>query len=1069
MPETEDAQYRKVIIEDLDHSLLVEAGAGSGKTTSLVNRMLALIGRGRCTVDQMAAVTYTRKAAAELKDRFQIALEEAFKKEIEEESRSRYQSALMKLELLFAGTIHSFCARILRERPIEAGLDPDFEELEENDEQIIRDRCWSEYLERLHLETSPLLEEVIALDLEPSEMIDIYQKMALYPEVEVVRKKLKRPDFKKETKTIEAYLEQAWKVLPQKIPEGGWDPLQSILRKIRRLCYHLDLEKDLVRIISELDKSGSVVQKKWATKETALQQGKAFEKIREEIVQPCLESWRRYCHWSIMELVLPALNYFKETKEKNSYLGFQDLLLKSAELLRENPEVRGYFQSRFTHILVDEFQDTDPIQTELLLYLTGKDLKERNWRKIKVKPGALFVVGDPKQSIYRFRRADIDIYNEMQKIIKSSGGWIIPLTTNFRSLPALCQWVNPIFEKKFLQKADQYQAAFEPLVADKKIKGGGVKKIIIQKVNRHNQVEVARVDAERIADWIDWALRDNFEVLRTKKEMARGESSKPGPGDFMILLRYTAHLPIYARALEARGIPYEITGGKSFKESEEISHLMHLLASVAEPEDQVALIATLRGPFYGISDDLLYQYKKGGGAFSYLVPTGPCQDEVVRQKMRDILTELHQFHRWSRTKPPATALTMILDKLGIIPLALSREMGESRAGNLLKTLELALWESSGGLNSFPEMVERLRLYFQETDMEEMSVEPGRKDVVRVMNLHKAKGLEATVVFLADPLKDPDHSPDLHISRTGDYVLGYFLASRQKGEFRQEIIGIPPDWENVAEIEGKYQQAEEERLLYVATTRAKQLLVVSQYPEKGDKGGWKELYSFLGSVDELEGVDQAPIQVKKGRIALKDFLSGKEQVKEKAAISMKPSYTVESVTKASKGLAEGRPIVAEDTGKGLSWGRIIHRLLEVLVRNEKVDLELMTENLLIEEGRSITERESAISLVKSILSSELWGRMKKAEQVLVEVPFSLKIDEGELPQVVSGVIDLAFLEIDGWVIADYKTDTVNGNLEGLIRYYKPQVEMYRKFWEEMSGEKVKEAGMFFTDINQWIKV
>ena len=150
MRKPDDNKYRQMIVENLDSSLLVEAGAGSGKTTSLVARMLALIAAGKCTVDKMAAITFTRKAAAELKGRFQIALERAFNEEKNDEQRDRYQAALTGLELLFAGTIHSFCARLLRERPIEARLDPDFEELEEEDNIILRDQCWSDYLEGLH-------------------------------------------------------------------------------------------------------------------------------------------------------------------------------------------------------------------------------------------------------------------------------------------------------------------------------------------------------------------------------------------------------------------------------------------------------------------------------------------------------------------------------------------------------------------------------------------------------------------------------------------------------------------------------------------------------------------------------------------------------------------------------------------------------------------------------------------------------------------------------------------------------------------------------------------------------
>jgi ATP-dependent helicase/nuclease subunit A len=145
------------------------------------------------------------------------------------------------------------------------------------------------------------------------------------------------------------------------------------------------------------------------------------------------------------------------------------------------------------------------------------------------------------------------------------------------------------------------------------------------------------------------------------------------------------------------------------------------------------------------------------------------------------------------------------------------------------------------------------------------------------------------------------------------------------------------------------------------------------------------------------------------------------------------------------------------------------MLEALAREKAVDLELLAENLLKEEERLISEKELVVATVRSVMSSELWRRMKKAEKALVEVPFSLKIESGELPKIVSGAIDLAFKEPDGWIIADYKTDKVDGNLDNLVAYYKPQVEMYREFWKEMSGQGIKEAGLYFVDAEKWVCV
>ena len=441
----------------------------------------------------MVAVTFTRKAAAELKGKFQIALEKAFAGEIKPEKRNQYQHALAKLELLFAGTIHSFCARLLRERPIEARLDPDFEELDDVESIMLRDRCWGEYLEGIQAEGAPIFEKILELGLDPAQLIDIYQKAALYPEVEAVRNELSPPNFSQEKRRLKKYLGQSWKALPKNAPDKGWDALQTIIRQawLRSQYLNLDKDQDFITVLVGLDKSGGIVQNRWSSKEISKEQKENFDEFRKDVIAPCLKQWQKYCHYFIMNLVMPAVAYFKDVREKNSLMDYQDLLLRSAELLRNNFEVREYFQKRFTHILVDEFQDTDPIQAEVILYLSGEDFKETAWQKTKIKPGALFIVGDPKQSIYRFRRADIDIYNEMKRIIRESNGQIVPLTTNFRSTPAVCDWVNPIFKAKFPKTATQYQPAFEQLVPFKNITGSGVKKISIDKVFRHNQREIA--------------------------------------------------------------------------------------------------------------------------------------------------------------------------------------------------------------------------------------------------------------------------------------------------------------------------------------------------------------------------------------------------------------------------------------------------------------------------------------------------------------------------------------------------------------------------------------------------
>lgn len=1068
MHRAKDEVSRQIIETDLDISMLVEAGAGSGKTTSLIKRMLALLAEGKCSVDTMVAVTFTRKAASELKGKFQIELEKAIHLETDGRKSERYMSALSNLDLLFTGTIHSFCARLLRERPVEVRLDPDFTELEEDENMILRDRCWSEYLESIYIAESGVLSQLAELGIEPAQLAESYQNVCLYPEVQVVRKVMLPPDLARERRLLEHYLRQAWNDMPKAVPEKGWDKLQIVLRRAGRLCRYLDLtvNANFMKVLGILDRSAVVTQNKWSSREVAKAQEEAFRRFREDVVGPCMTYWRQYCHYFIMELIVPAVEYFKQVRERDSLMNYQDLLMRAAGLLRENSEVRRYFQKRFTHIMVDEFQDTDPIQAEIILYLTGDDAEEKSWQDVTVRPGSLFIVGDPKQSIYRFRRADIDTYNEVREVIIRSGGRIIPLTTNFRSVPVVCQWINPIFRGKFPGEATQFQPAFEELMPFSNATGGGIRRITIGKVFRDKQEEAAEADSRRIAAWIKWALAGNIMIERSEEDKKAGKTPLPVPEDFMILLHYKVHLPIYGRALELRGVPYEILGGTGFNRSEEVGQVLRLLAAIAEPDDRVSLIATLRGRFFGVSDDVLYRFKKGGGIFSYLIETR-CEDETVRQLMESRFNELHQFHQWARTKPPSTALHLIMDRLGIIPLARTKEAGETRAGNLLKALELAHVASSQGIRSFPDMVAKLTSHYAEAEAEEMPVEPGKTHAVRIMNLHKAKGLEANVVFLADPLKDSDHEPDIHISRVGKDSTGHFVAKVRLGEFKTEIAGLPPDWEKNKATEEMYEKAEQERLLYVATTRARQVLVVSWYPSKLEKGAWTELYPHLGAAEELEEAADEPNVPVNRPITIEEFEAAKIEIVRRIENGQKHSYERQTVTAIAKAEApSGIPLRGDEAG--MSWGRIIHRTLEALLKNERIDLEAVIKTLLEEEGRPADEQQAVLNAIMAVVSSDFWVRVKKSEKRLMEVPFALKKD-GPVPEIITGTIDLVFKEAEGWVIVDYKSDGVDSGIDDLIARYRPQVLLYKNSWERITGESVREAGIYFTAGNRWVVV
>ncbi len=1074
-----DEEARRKIQTALDTTLLVEAGAGSGKTHSLVDRMLALLASGRARINTFAAVTFTRKAAAELRGRFQTELEKAVLSTQDKEIHDRLAEALHYLEQCFIGTIHSFCAKLLKERPIEIALDPDFKELEEIENSIFRESCWHDYLIKAWLEDESALHSLGRIGLSPDDLKDAFVSLALFPEVESMAGSDTEPDYEYFRTELEDFLERVRGRVPRVRPAKGFDDIQRLMHRCLLRQDNLDFADPVVLMetYEVMDKSGKITQNRWPSKDEAKAFKAEFDAFKESTVAEALRQWREYRHSKILTFLKPALDFFNEKRLAQFKLNFQDQLMLASRLLRDNPEVRQYFSRRFSHILVDEFQDTDPIQAEVLLYLTGTDEEEKDWQKLVPRAGSLFLVGDPKQSIFRFRRADIDTYNMVKDQILRGGGEVLHLTTNFRSLSSLGVWNNSVFKNILPENANKYQAGFSPLdtVREENERMHGIYKISIPKQVRNNKEHIAAIDAQRIADFIRHSMSDDADAEEVWQ-----------PSDFLILLRYKKNMNVYARAFEQRGIPYEITGSKAFIESEEIREILNLAKALNDPDNPIYTVAALRGVFFGVSDNDLYAHKQKGGRFYFLIGEDGKEGEA-KNRVSQSLSKLRQWWEWIRIYPATTALEMIFEDSGIVNYAASSEMGSSRAGSLFKLLALLRSQEREGAASFSELVAFMAELVTVYDIEEMSLNPGGTNAVRLMNLHKAKGLEAPFVFLANPVGQKPHDPNQHIIRMGMTPGGYFQFSKKVG-FQWKTLSHPVIWEEKAEEEGRYDKAEEERLMYVASTRARDCLVISTYEENiGDKRAWGVLDDRLQDVSELEipergeEKEREKLKLKKGEWAV-----AKKQIEEKYERAILPSYGVESVTSLAK-KDKGRPEWRRGS-YGMAWGRAVHKMLEIVGKwngdgeinggetdEQGTKLDRLAENVLVAEEMDIGKKAELVNLIESIRKSEFWKRAIQAEKRFYEVPFSIGTTEkelggeGDLPVILTGAIDFAFLEDDGWVIVDFKTDDVKDDLDSFVKYYAPQVELYSKYWSEITGENVKESGLYFTSLNKWVEI
>ncbi|HEY2798461.1 MAG TPA: UvrD-helicase domain-containing protein [Thermoanaerobaculia bacterium] len=1037
-----DEAARRAIREELGTTLLVEAAAGTGKTESLVERMVGLIRTGRATVDRLSAVTFTIKAAAELSQRFQSRLEGAARGARSEE-RERLVDALARLDTAFIGTIHAFCARLLRERPVEAGVDPGFEEMEQPEDEVARQEAWERHAERLFATESPLLPRLSALGMRLDDLHETFEQMCENEDVlPEVPPESPPPDFTAPRRAVWAFLRRAEANLPETPPPGGWGAYQDAVRRALRLESLLSAEEPaaFVEVMEALDRARS---KSREAGPLAI----PYEALCRDVLTAALQAWREHRYPVALAVVVPAVLEYAAWRRRQGRLNFQDLLLLARNLLRDHPQVRRDFQQRFLPILVDEFQDTDPIQAEILFYLTGRDVAERDWRAAVPLDGSLFVVGDPKQSIYRFRRADILTYGLVRERIERSGR-VLRLSTNFRSTGRLCAWINGAFRELFPSEATPQQAAFVPLEPHREEGGPGVFRLGVHTTSAAVAGMVEQ-DATRVARAIARAVASG--VRR--------------PGDFLVLFRNRRYMSVYARRLETEGIPSELAGGGAFADSQELAALLPLLAALADPDDPVAWLAVLRGPLFGVDDEALYRFVRAGGRFTH---RGDPPDGADPRIARAVALA-READDWTSTMPSAAAISRVCERLGWIAYAASRELGDSRAGNLLKALATARRFSAEGLD-FAGVVAELTRMTGGGYIEEMNVEPGRRDAVRLLTVHGAKGLEAPVVFLADPRADRGRPPRFWIERETEPARSHWQISREAGDFKVIAIAQPLDWQAMAEREKEFDEAEKTRLLYVAATRAREMLVVSTWRQgKGAaKGTWAafdaRLKEELAEGPALELPQAVPPDF---AAALTEFRAARA---DRLASSAKPTYAVASVTALAH--AAGEKPAWESTGRGLTWGRVLHAVLEAAMREDEsaqLPLALVAANALAEEERAPGELDDVLRIVEAVRGSPLWSRARAARRRLVEVPFSLRVAPEEIgltsigapaDTLLQGAIDLVFEEDDGWVLIDYKSDAVTPqNRAQLVAFYEPQIAMYRRYWERLTGRPTR-AGIFF---------
>lgn len=1051
-----DQAARDKIKQHLHTNFLVEAGAGSGKTTSLVERMVNLIHTGTSKIEQMVAITFTRKAADELKMRFQSELEKRWREEKDENKRFLLSEALQNIERCYLGTVHSFCAQLLRERPIEAHLDLTFKELEESADLEILDEAWRMFLTEVEENEPEKIEAIDQLGIAVDDLFQCLKELKEYPDVSwITSQDIPKPDLKSPYETFMNIVREAKRAIPDKEPDNGYDALQKcILQALQKERFiDLEKEKDILSVLALFDKKLKVTQKCWESKEDAKYYLEKISSSFDDLIKPRIIAWKEYSHPIITSFLLGAIDGYLNIKKERSLLNFQDLLIQSTKLLQSSADVRSYFQEKYRFLLVDEFQDTDPIQAELMFYLTGENIDEKIWTKCKPRAGSLFVVGDPKQAIYRFRRADIDTYNRVKELMVEHGGEVLQLTMNFRTLDTITNQLNHVFQNYLPEQESAYQAAFRPLNSyheDTHVGWTGVKKLSVSATFSKKEEMIAE-DAKNIALCIQMQMQQGY----------RAE-------DFMVLTRYNDGIEQYAEAIEALHIPVSISGDVILGETKEFQELRTLLNAFVDTTDALSLVAVLRSVFFGFSDHELYQWRKEKGQFSIYTQVPETLPLAVKNKFVKAFDKLRSYQNWIREYSPTVAIEKIMEDVGFYPLLIKNNRSKRTYKSLIQIISSLRKHEAEGHTTFKEAFEQFnRIVVEKSTVLNIEEEA---DAVRIMNVHKAKGLEAKVVFLAHPAKvvKPEAFLKKHIKREDHASKGYIAFSIRNG-FQDKELGLPQGWPEVKAEELQYLSEEEIRIIYVAATRAEETLIISSSAKNNNKNPWNILLE-MESIEEIEPVEGVrEVKVPTTFVSLEEYREKTNSLSDWLEERKVKSYDYWSPTKDKDYTAVSS--IEREEGGGLEWGTVVHEVLEKVVKG--FDVTLFIRSILQKHNLPMDKEDELIEIVRKFQNSQIWQEIINAEEVYAELPFSgMVMKDDSLYQwfdqaavdkmLMKGVIDLVYKTQDGWVIVDYKTDRPSNHkdFEKLADFYNSQIHLYQAVWEKFTNEKIVDAKLYF---------
>ncbi len=1094
-----DQAQRDAAIAERGRNVLIDAGAGTGKTTILVDRLVAMIGAADgvrpVPISRIAAITFTRKAAGELR----LRIRERLLKELAgarggSDREARLREALAGLDTAHVGTIHSFADRLLRLRPVEAELSPSYEVVE--DEEALLGETFEVLLQAV--ESGTLAAELAGTPAaaraeEATATVLAALGAGLRAESQeyewgthhgldaliagfIRQRDVPPPDAPPAAFDAAAFrgaadaFAQAARSVEGGSPGADWIAgTARLLRRLRDAKDPIAISRDLGRQLRRAP-SGPTKSGDFDNDEPAWAAWKAFKNGLGDQLRAPLDQW---LGTRLVRLFPVAVALYERVKARQRRLDQLDLLVKLRDLLVANREVRAEFQGLFDHIFVDEFQDTDPLQAEIVLLLAEREPRAAGWRDVVLAEDRLTLVGDPKQSIYRFRRADVAMYDEVCQVVGRSGPLRVTLSANFRSRSALIRWLNDRFERILGRSPNGHpfdpatgRVFQQPLEAGREAPDGPVVNVLpfdFRDGAKHKADEYRELEGRALARY----LRHLVEASPVQvTDPLDGRSRGVRYGDIAVLAISTWRLSLLFPSLDAEGIPYASRGGKLFLADPLHRQFLLGLRAVADRDDGVAEAALLRPPFFAVDPaDLVRALAAAGGA------PPDAGAERVRQA-RELIRELRQ--RRVERSPGSTAR----DLLERTALGRAVALGPNGLQRLARLREVCLvleqMAAAEGLD-YDAVTARLREWVDAPAPLDPPYPVGT-EAVQVLTVHQAKGLEFPVVVLWD-------GRGIWDSRGQGSP---WSMSRDGRGWLMELDDL--DWEEPAggalrDTEQQYRQSERRRVVYVAATRARDLLVV---PRAGAAPPGKLICgdllagAGLASVRELEpyrdGAEPAWARAIPPRGA-PERLDGAQldrEVTERwstaAGEAGRPRFAPASVTgEAHAHATDGDgdlPVPAVRKPRagrfGSLFGDTVHGALAMVLRDPALEVGPAVRRAARHAGLAEHLDEAAADVVRALGALRREGIMGPVGPTLqVEYPVA---GTGEGGLLLSGYIDLVDAAIDHVRVIDFKTDAPPpGPVEDTYPEYVAQVRIYGRLLTTMHVPPTRSAriGLLFT--------